>query len=56
MPHHLPSIGAVVRLTLGASLALGGLALAAAAPPYWLALWPAPVLVGGLLVASVVAR
>lgn len=56
MTHPLPSIGAVVRLTLGATLTLGGLALAAAAPPYWHALWPVPVFAGGLLVASVVLR
>ena len=56
MPHHLPSIGAVARFTLGASLVLGGLALAAAAPSYWLALWPVPVFGGGLLAASVVVR
>jgi len=56
MSNHLPSIGAVARFTLGASLVLGGLLLAAAAPPYWLALWPAPVFAGGLLAASVVVR
>ncbi len=56
MTHPLPPLGAVVRFTLGASLALGGLLLAAAAPPYWLTLWPVPVFVGGLLAASVVIR